>query len=316
MRAVLSGVVLAVLFLPPAGAQQSATPASAAPTEAMPDWQKAAGGPMQFEVASVRLDTSGEFKPPSFPLSADDSFADTGGLFRAEFPVIVYIQFAYKIALTREQTNAVLDKLPGWARADKFLIEARAEGHPTKDQYRLMLQSLLADRFGLKMHFEPREQPVFDMVLAKPGKLGPKLKPHSEGPACEGSTFDIAKSEAEANVFPRMCGAFAAKELPDGNVLVASRNTTLQLMATVFGPGGDVGRPVVDKTGLTGRYDFSLEYSLAATRAGRSASPDATTPAGTPILEAIQEQLGLKLVPARAVLQIPIIDAIQRPSEN
>ena len=63
---------------------------------AMPQWQKAAGGRMEFEVASVRVDT-GDFKPPSFPLSADDSFAETGGLFRADFPVVVYIQFAYKL---------------------------------------------------------------------------------------------------------------------------------------------------------------------------------------------------------------------------
>lgn len=271
---------------------------------------------MQFEVASVRVDNSGEFKAPSFPLSFDDSFTDTGGLFRADFPVIVYIQFAYKLALTREQTNAVLDKFPGWARSDKFLIEARADGHPTKDQYRLMMQSLLADRFGLKLHFEPRESPVFELIQIKPGKLGPKLKPHSEGPPCEGSTFDTAKAPAEAKVSLPMCGAFAARELGDGNVLVVSRNTTMELLAAMLGPGGDVGRPVVDKTGVTGRYDISLQYSMAATRAARSASPDAPTPTGTPILEAIQEQLGLKLVPSKALLQLPVIDAIERPTEN
>jgi len=315
MRALLCGALLPLFWLQPAFAQESVTTASAS-AQATPEWQKAAGGHMQFDVVSVRVDNSGEFKPPIFPLSADDSFADTGGLFRADFPVIVYIQFAYKIALTREQTNAVLDKLPAWARSDKFLIEARADGHPTKDQYRLMMQSLLADRFGLKLHFEDRELPVFQMVLAKPGKLGPKLKPHSEGPPCAGSTFDTVKSEAEAHAFPPMCGAFAARELPDGNVLVASRNTTMDLVATVFGPGGDLGRPVVDKTGLTGRYDVSVEYSVEATRAVRSASPDATTPAGTPMLEAVQEQLGLKLIPGKAVLPVPVIDAIQPPTEN
>ncbi len=297
------------------GFAQQAMSVAGDSSAAQTDWQKAAGGHMQFEVASVRVDT-GEFKPPSFPLSADDSFTDTGGLFRADFPVIVYIQFGYKLALTREQTNAVLDKMPGWARSDRFLIEARAEGHPTKDQYRLMVQSLLADRFGLKLHFEPREVPVFEMVLAKPGKLGPNLKPHSEGPPCEGSTFDSIKSEAEAKVFPRMCGAFAARDLPDGNVLVASRNTTMGLIAGMTGPGFDVGRPVLDKTGLTGRYDFSLQYSIAASRAARVASPDATTPAGTPFQEALQEQLGLKLLPGKAVLQLPVVDALERPSEN
>jgi uncharacterized protein (TIGR03435 family) len=314
MRPVLSVVVVVLLLsTQPPRAQQ---PAGAdATTQTTPEWQKAAGDHMSFEVASVRVDT-GEFKPPSFPLSADDSFTDTGGLFRADFPLVVYIQFAYKLALTREQTNAVLDKLPGWARSDRFLIEARADGHPTKDQYRLMMQSLLAERFGLKLHFEARQVPVFEMVLAKPGKLGPNLKPHSDGPPCEGSSFETAKSEAEANVFPRMCGAFAARDLPDGSVLVASRNTTMELIAGMTGPGFNVGRPVLDKTGLTGRYDFSLQYSVAATRAASSASADATVPSGTPFQQAFQEQLGLKLVPSKAVVRLPVIDAVQRPAEN
>src|SRR5580658_5634043 len=67
---------------------------------------------------------------------------------------------------------------------DFFDIEAQAPGNPTKDQMRLMIQSLLAERFKLAVHFETRDAPVFALTLVKPGKTGPKLLPHSEGPPC------------------------------------------------------------------------------------------------------------------------------------
>lgn len=66
----------------------------------------------------------------------------------------------------------MLANLPAWVKSDRFAIEAVAPQHATKDQYRLMMQSLLADRFGLKLHFEQRDVPVLAMVLVKPGKPG------------------------------------------------------------------------------------------------------------------------------------------------
>jgi uncharacterized protein (TIGR03435 family) len=113
-----------------------------------------------------------------------------------------------------------------------------------------------------------------------------------------------------------MCGAFAIKPTPDHNMLLGSRNTPMDAIASAIPILAEFGRPVVDRTGLTGRYDLTVEFSMEATRAERSASPDATAPAGAPFLEAAEEQLGVKLVPGRAALQIPVIDAVQRPSEN
>src|SRR5579871_6283226 len=141
-----------------------------------PQWQTAAGGKLAFEVASVKPVPSGpdHFRPPSFPLSNDDAFRPTGGRFSATFPLPVLITFAYKVRLTQEQLNAMLAPLPLWVTRDSFEIEAKAEGNPTKDQFRLMLQSLLAERFQLAIHREQREVPLFALVLAKPGKLGPK----------------------------------------------------------------------------------------------------------------------------------------------
>jgi uncharacterized protein (TIGR03435 family) len=271
---------------------------------------------MVFEVASVRLD-NGDFKGPSFPLSADDSFSETAGLFHADFPLAVYIQFAYKLWLTPDQTRAMLDKLPGWASKDRFLVEARAEGHPTKDQFRLMMQSLLINRFGLKLHFEAREVPVLEMVLIKSGKLGPNLKPHSEGPPCEAPGREPKNFiGSAADAFPAMCAVIAMRPLPNRNMQVGSRNNPMQFIASVIPTIADVGRPVVDGTGLTGRYDFTVEFSMEATRAQSSAAEPPVEIQGTPFLQAASDQLGVKLVPGHAVLTVPVVDAVDKPSEN
>lgn len=309
-------LILAIASLGPAHGQQTGTPA--ADPAITPEWQRAAGGRMEFEVASVRLDTSSSFKPPSFPLSADDSYVETGGLFHADFPLVVYIQFAYKLSLTRDQIMTLLDKQPGWVSSDKFLIEARAEGHPTKDQFRLMVQSLLADRFGLKLHFEAREVPVFEVVLAKPGKVGPNLKPHSQGPPCEPSTFEASKTgEPQTQTFPAVCGAFAMRPLPNHDMELSSRNTTMGGIASILPSVADTGRPVIDRTGLQDHYDFRVEFSMEATRAQRSAAdPAGAEVQGMPFIQAAEEQLGIKLAPGKAVLSIPVIDAIAKPAEN
>ena len=98
---------------------------------------------------------------------------------------MIYITFAYKLWPTQQQGEALLAQLPKWAREESIVIEAKADGNPTKDQMRLMVQSLLADRFKLTLHFERRQTPVFALALAKPGRLGPKLRPHAEGPPCD-----------------------------------------------------------------------------------------------------------------------------------
>jgi uncharacterized protein (TIGR03435 family) len=150
-----------------------------------PDWQKAAGGKMEFEVASIRQN-NGKFVPPNFAMNPpDDSYAPTGGLFIADYPVEVYIEFAYRFWPSNEQRQAMLAHLPKWVATDSFEIRARAAGNPSKDQMRLMMQSLLAERFGLVVHFEIQETPVLAMTLVKSGRMGPKLRPHAEGPSCD-----------------------------------------------------------------------------------------------------------------------------------
>jgi bla regulator protein BlaR1 len=128
-----------------------------APLRAQIDWQAAAGGKMGFEVASIKPSTSEAFthagdrafKYPPFPLDAGDAFTQTGGRFTANFPLPAFINFAYKIAPTPDQRQSMLAHLPKWVAAELFMIEARAPSNTTKDQFRLIMQTLLADRFKL-----------------------------------------------------------------------------------------------------------------------------------------------------------------------
>jgi uncharacterized protein (TIGR03435 family) len=163
---------------------------------------------LTFEVASIKQ-SKGAFTPPSFPLDAGDAFVPTGGLFNADFPLVVYITFAYKLWLTPAQMQAMTEHLPKWVASDRFAIHARAEGNPTKDQIRQMMQSLLADRFQMQIHFETKTVPLFALTLIKPGKLGPNLRPHDQGPPCD--------APPSAEVFPPRCDVYW-ETLPRGHI--------------------------------------------------------------------------------------------------
>jgi uncharacterized protein (TIGR03435 family) len=284
--------------------------APAEPPPAITEWQIAAGGKMAFEVASVRLD-QGPFTPPNFPLDAGDAYAATGGRFTADFPLTVYIQFAYKFRFTQEQLQSALAHLPKWVATDRFRIQATAEGNPTKDQMRLIMQSLLADRFHLAVHFETQRVPVLALTLVKPGQLGPKLRPHSEGPPCDDSATSI---------FPPRCNVYALSVKADRSRQLGSRNTTMELLAASLPSLGNLGRPVLDQSGLTGRFDFVLEWAPEPARPSHADAPAdapaASDPQGPTFLQALHDQLGLKLEATNGRIPVLVIDHVERPSEN
>ena len=208
-----------------------------------------------------------------------------------------YIDFAWNLMPSRAQMDSMLARLPKWVSTDTYEIHAVAEGNPTPDQMRLMVQSLLADRFSLKVHFDTAQTPVLALVLDKPGKTGPKLRPHSEGPPCD---------VHNADVFPPMCDQLLASDRPNHAVLVGARNMTIGKIAAFVSSLGRLDRPVVDQTSLSGNFDFTLEFT-------NHPQPDAE---GTTLQEALQDQLGLKLKTATAPLNTLVVDHVERPSEN
>jgi len=117
-------------------------------------------------------------------------------------------------------------------------------------------------------------------------------------------------------VFPPACEHLVARDAPHGAVLVAARDVTMQQIAAFVASLGILTRPVVDQTGLGGRFDFTLEF----TPERKGPSPPQDVPPDdfqvTTIQEALQEQLGLKLKAAKAPLETLVVDHVERPSEN
>jgi bla regulator protein BlaR1 len=288
---------------------------SAAQPPAAPEWQIAAGGKMAFEVASIKPDP-GPFRPPNFPLDPGEAYRPVGGRFSADFPLTTYITFAYKLSLSQDQRQAMIAHLPSWVAAERFDIQARAEGNPTKDQMRLMMQSLLADRFKLAVHFESQVVPVLALVLVKPGKTGPTLRPHSEGVPCEATPATNGPIARDSTVFPPVCDVYMMTMHPNTMSKAGSRNTTMALLAGALSGLGNLDRQVVDQTELSGRFDFSIEWAPESDRPPLPNSDAQAELQGPTFLEALREQLGLKLQSTKAPLQILVVDHVERPSDN
>ncbi|HEY4378748.1 MAG TPA: TIGR03435 family protein [Acidobacteriaceae bacterium] len=305
---------LLLVSLAPLSLEAQSTETLAAPVQSasLPKWQIDAGGKMEFASSSIRKDVSGKLKTPNFPLSADDGLPPHDGTFSADFPLMVYIQFAYKLWLTPEETRILYANLPKWVVSDPYEIHAQAAVKPTKDQMRLMMQSLLAERFGLKVHFENRQLPVFVLTMIKPGKLGPRLRPHTN--ICD--AFVAAKNGP--GVFPPPCLDQALMTIPRPNrvKLTGTRNTTVAMIATYLPSIGELDRPVVDATGLPGRYDFSLEFTPESSLPEPS-GPDAESDSqATTLYDALARQLGLQLRPAKAPRDVLVVDHVEWPTEN
>lgn len=275
------------------------------------DWEKAAGGKMSFDVASVKESTSKYYA--RFPLDAGASYSPNGSLFLVEgCPLRLYIGFAYKLSPAQQQ--ALETTLPRWANADRFDIQARTpEGmNPTKDQLRLMVRSLLNERFKLAAHMESKQIPVYALVLVKRGVTGSQLRPHS-GPPC--SSFP-SLAERDAKGFPVPCGAFFVGEGNVDSLEGGGRNISIQYFASYISAlpttVTSLNRPLLDRTGLGGKFDIALEWA-------EEALPNATTSpvtSGPTLLEALQDQLGLKLKPALGSVDNLVIDHIEQPTPN
>ena len=298
---------------------------------------------LEFDVASVRQNKSDDRPSSTFSLdngnvystvNKSDVFTPRGSYFAAtNQPLWHYISFAYNLSGTQELAlrfnyfAGLSSKAPVWVTggfdvsADRFDITARSDARPTKDQMRLMMQALLADRFKLTVHHETRQAPVFALVLAKAGQMGAELVPHPASdsctvePATEGA--DNSRSNVPAPVsaleeLPRVCGVIA--HLPTsatGHIRFGGRGVPLSLLAsslpTMTGMA-IIPRPVIDKTGLNGTFDFTLDWVPEF-----NAPPDAS---GPNFREGLKEQLGLKLEPQQGPVDILVIDRVEHPSAN
>jgi uncharacterized protein (TIGR03435 family) len=199
---------------------------------------------------------------------------------------------------------------PGWIESDPYDITAKPTNAESADAMSLMLQSLLEDRFKLKVHWEARELPVYVLTIAKSG-----LK-------MEQATCTLRDPKNPPAPGQEVCTGFRGVQ---ANGLNRSMNATGLAMSDWILPlENSTRREWIDKTGLTGRFNIHLAWAVDPALAspipgGQNAAdqPAAPTePGGPSLFTALQEQLGLKLESTNGPVQVLIIDHVERPSEN
>lgn len=195
--------------------------------------------------------------------------------------LIDLIEVAYNVR--RDQIQGA----PGWAESEHYDLEAKAgEAKITTAQMRRMLQTLLATRFQLRIHHETKEVPMYALVV---DRKGPKFKESSPDEPLKGGIRGDAS----------------------GMHMEVTKDTMSNLARRLSSNGA--GRPVVDRTGLTGIYSYKLEWTNSPHADFDSAGAQSDLPS---LAEALREQLGLRLEPARGASEMILIDAVERPSAN
>lgn len=274
----LLSCAIAMAQLPKAAAAANATPT--------------ATKPMRFEVVSIRPNKSGRFGGPG---PTDDGYT-----VRNYTPAIL-LSIAFGIGDYQRMLG-----LPDWCKTDAFDINAKVADSDISDWKKLRpmdlndaLRTLLEDRFRLKAHFEDRDAPAYALVVAKGG---PRFLP-----ATAGDPYSAGFHNTDGKP------ALGVRERYDpgsdhGNYI--GQAASMQMLVGYLSTRPVLGRPVLDRTGLTGTYDFSMPILGAW---GTNHDPD---PSEESIVSVLQRSLGLKLEPTKAPVHFLIIDHIERPTEN
>jgi uncharacterized protein (TIGR03435 family) len=198
---------------------------------------------------------------------------------------------------------------PAWMATERYDVSAKVPAGTTREQAGTMWQSLLADRFGMVLHHEPKEFQVEEMVVDKGGA---KLKESADDPAAPVSPCPPRFEKNGGLNGPGMIVMITPGA--DGPVAHAvARSQPLSKLTSMMGV--QIGRPVLDKTGLNGLYDFSLEFTPDLRGAQVMLPTQPGDKAGVPgpdVAAAVQRQLGLRLVANRAKLDVIVVDKVEK----
>jgi uncharacterized protein (TIGR03435 family) len=229
-----------------------------------------------FEVASISPCKPGTPAPPG-EHAGMVQFTYPGGRFTAEATTVKFLlEWAYGILPAQHSGG------PSWMETDRYDIVAKAQGNATDREMKLMAQTLLAERFKLKFHRETTEMPV---VVVSLGKTAPKLFPAKEGETHSIHVAPQEDSDPKINAFH----------------VVATRFSIAQLNE-VF--ARQLGRVIVDETGLTGDFDFTFDLTPDESR------PNPLDP--SLILSAMREQLGLTVKSQKAPVDLLVVDIVEK----
>ena len=193
---------------------------------------------------------------------------------------------------------------PAWLNSELYDVVAKsALTKAAPEDRRAMMRALLAERFGFAAHVEKRDSPTFNLVLARSdGRLGPGMARTQADCATEGGRKAAAALSPPAGSLVPVCSSRMMHDGFEGDV-------TMEGLASVLRPFA--GRHVFDNTGLTGHYRVKLAATLFAPELNATGIDSPTT-----IFTALQEQLGLRLQPSRAPLDVLVIERMERPREN
>jgi uncharacterized protein (TIGR03435 family) len=262
--------------------------------------------PAAFQVASVKANRSDE------PIRVGPVLQPGGRVFALNLPLQELIRVAYGL-----QENQLIASSP--LLDARFDLEARAESTATREQTVLMLRALLADRFALKTHTETRQLPVYELHRVDAARLGPRIKP--SGAECAALVFPSGPdlpppppppppaAMAGTPLDPdRMWAGCPTMFFPGG---LSARKMDMSAFAVAL--ARMVRRPVVDRTALTGAFDFDMSYSLDSDGAPPSTGSGNSAPA---LPTALKEQLGLRFESSRAPVDVLVVDRVQQPADN
>ena len=244
-----------------------------------------------FEVAAIRANHSGD-RVMLFQPSHGGRFTATNCSLR------LLIQYAYDVYQFQIYGG------PVWIQSARYDIAAKAGGDPSVSIIRAMLRHLLEDRFQLQAHWDTAESGVFNLVVSKAGKLRESAPGDCPPPLPNPQSRPGQPPEAPCGALRNSPGDTAGRKLT-----AAELANSLAMF---------VGRPVLDKTGLKGKYDIDLRWTPdAAGKPSPAVGPlEPIDTTGPSIFTALQEQLGLKLESAIGQAKVLVIDHAARPSEN
>jgi uncharacterized protein (TIGR03435 family) len=205
---------------------------------------------------------------------------------------------------------------PQWIDTDHFDVVAKAQGMPSQQEMRVLVRTMLAERFRLLAHTETRELPVYALVMAKSdGSFGPQLRRSDVSEeACAARREAVRRNEPVPPVQPGAVPVCGTERSRPGAVMAVGRS--MASLADTLGPF--VGRAVLDRTGLIGLVDLTLEWTPDPIPQPRPDDPDSLRidPHGPSVFSALVEQLGLKLESTKGSVGVLVIDRLEHPTED
>ena len=214
---------------------------------------------------------------------------------------------------------------PSWLGSGSTVVDILAKVPPdtTLEQFNVMLQNLLVERFNLTFHHETKQTPIYEMTVAK-NSLKMKQSDLTAKPPERDAEGRLILGKSDDDGFPQLPPGSPLPLLvrtTNGITRMTGRSVSLSDLASFLKVYGGLDRPIVDKTGLTGKYDFKLAFSGEGATPPRLTSPsapsDTPTEPGPSLLKAVEDQLGLKLQPQKDLVDILVVDHIDKvPTEN